>query len=256
MGDLRDEKTLTKLPKDVDAVVHLAANARVYELVKDPDRARDNFLTTYNTIEFARKAGIKKFLFASSREVYGNAHRDAFTEDMVEVDMCESPYTASKIGGEALVHAYRRCYDLTPVILRFSNVYGMYDDSDRVIPLFIRLARKNAPLTIFGEGKCLDFTYIDDTVEGITLVLKKWDACAGRTINLAYGSGATLTDLAAFIKEFLGSTSPVTMAPPRTGEVTHYIADITQAKTLLGFSPKVALREGVKRTVEWYVKHT
>src|SRR3989338_2906880 len=188
IADLRDEKNLAALPTDSDAVVHLAANARVYELVKDPDRARDNFLSTYNVVEFVRKNKIPRLIFASSREVYGNAERETYAEDMVKIDLCESPYTATKMAGEALIHAYRRCYGMKTVILRFSNVYG--------------------------EGKCLDFTYIDDTVSGIILALEKFDAVKGETFNIALGEGSTLTALAEQIKKLTGSSSPISFAPP------------------------------------------
>ncbi|MBI2635698.1 NAD(P)-dependent oxidoreductase, partial [Candidatus Peregrinibacteria bacterium] len=88
-----------------DIIVHLAANARVYELVEDPGRARDNMLTTFNVLEWARKHGVRKFLFASSRETYGNAGALAYREEMADFRNCESPYTASKIAGEALIQA-------------------------------------------------------------------------------------------------------------------------------------------------------
>jgi UDP-glucose 4-epimerase len=183
-ADLRDLDNTKKIP-DCDVVVHLAANARVYELVEDPLRARDNFLTLFNMLEYARERNVKKFIFASSREGYGNIGAEKLTEDMVRIENCESPYTASKVGGEALVHAYRRCYGVPAVILRFSNVYGMYDDSNRVIPLFIRQARNNDTLTVFGKEKCLDFTYIDDTVNGIMETMRRFDTIEGEAINLA-----------------------------------------------------------------------
>ena len=151
--DLRDESAFAKLPEDLDIVMHLAANARVYELVKEPALARDNLLTTFNTLEFARKKGIKRFIFTSSRETYGNSNEAKFSEDMVRIENCESPYTATKIGSEALIRAYKQCYDLDGITFRLSNVYGMYDDSDRVIPLFIRQTRANEPMTVYGKEK-------------------------------------------------------------------------------------------------------
>lgn len=255
IADVRDEKNLASLPTNVDAVIHLAANARVYELVKDPDRARDNFLSTYNIVEFVRKQKIPHLIFASSREVYGNAGQETYAEDMVKIDLCESPYTATKMAGEALIHAYQRCYGVKTVILRFSNVYGAYDDSDRIVPLFIRLARKNEPMVIFGEGKCLDFTYIDDTTAGIILALEKFDAVNGETFNIALGEGSTLTALAQQIKELTGSSSPISFAPARVGEVTQYVADISKAKKMLGFDPKISFEEGIQKAVEWYGIH-
>ena len=256
--DLRDEAAVEKmyLPRNIYALVHLAANARVYELVEDPGRARDNFLTLFNTLEIARKRGIKRFLFASSREGYGNIRADAYKEDMVRIENCESPYTASKVGGEALVQAYGRCYDIEIVIVRFSNVYGMYDDSMRVVPLFIRQAKANEPMTVFGKDKCLDFTYIDDTVSGVTAVLEKWDAAKGGTLNLAVGEGTTIVALAETVKKLLGSSSEIRIKESRTGEVIRFIADISKAKKAIGYDPKINFAEGIERAVEWYRANT
>ncbi|MCF7845144.1 MAG: SDR family NAD(P)-dependent oxidoreductase [Kiritimatiellales bacterium] len=254
--DLRDGAQLDKLPTDIDTVIHLAANARVYELVKEPDMARDNFLSTYNTLEFARKNNIKRFIFTSSRETYGNDTNDPHTEDMMRVDNCESAYTASKIGGEALMKAYWRCYGIDGIVFRLSNVYGMYDDSDRVIPLFIRQAQANETLTIFGKEKCLDFTYIDDTVSGIMLALDKFEDAKNQTINLAFGSATTLVRLAEVVKELLGSNSEMKISDNRPGEVVQYIADISKAQKLLGYAPKTSFDEGIKKSVEWYGANT
>jgi UDP-glucose 4-epimerase len=256
IADLRDEKAFDTLPHDVEMVVHLAANARVYELVKDPSRALDNFVMLFRTLEFCRLHKIPRFVFASSRECYGNIKMERCTEDLVRVENCESPYTASKLGGEALVTSYEKCYGLAPVILRFSNVYGAYDVSDRVVPLFIRQARKNEPLVIFGKGKLLDFTYIDDTVAGIIQVLERFDAVKNETFNLAFGSGSSIVSCADIVKELTKSTSSVSFAPSRIGEVTHYVADVSKARKLLGFDPKIPFREGMEKTVAWYLKHT
>jgi nucleoside-diphosphate-sugar epimerase len=255
-ADLRKKEELERLPDGIDTIVHLAANARVYELVEHPDRALDNFISLFNTLEFARTRGIKRFIFASSRESYGNIKADAYREDMVRVENCESPYTASKVGGEALVEAYRRCYGVERITFRFSNVYGMYDDSERVVPLFIRRTRKNEPLTIFGKDKCLDFTYIDDCVAGIRAALDKFDTAKNDTYNLAFGQGTTIVALAEKIKALVGSTSEIQLQESRTGEVTRYIADISKAKEKLGYDPKVSFDEGIKKSVEWYAANT
>lgn len=258
--DLRDEKKLaaTRYPlpaSSFDLIIHLAANARVYELVENPDRARDNMLTTFNVLEFARQSGIKRFIFASSRESYGNTGAKTYTEDMVRVDRCESPYTASKIAGEALVEAYRRCYGIEHVTFRFSNVYGMYDDSVRVVPLFIRLARKNEPLTVFGKDKCLDFTYIDDAVQGIVLAAVKFDTAKNSVYNIAYGQGTTIVALAEDVKKLLRSSSTINVGTPRTGEVVRYVADISKAKKILGYKPVTPFSDGIRKAVEWYREH-
>jgi len=256
IADLREEHSFRGVPTHVDAVIHLAANARVYELVEDPRRALDNFVTLFNTLEFCRLNNIKRFMFASSRESYGNIKVDAYREDMVRVENCESPYTASKVGGEALVEAYRRCYGIDQITFRFSNVYGMYDDSERVVPLFIRRTRKNESLTIFGREKCLDFTYIDDCVDGIVKALDAFDSAKNETYNLAFGEGTTIVSLANKIKELTGSKSEIKLSDSRTGEVTRYIADISKAKKAFGYDPKVSFDQGIGKSVKWYESHT
>lgn len=255
VADLRKKEDFAKLPTDVDIVIHLGANARVYELVENPDRALDNFITLYNTLEFCRKNGVKKFLFASSREGYGNVHADLYTEDMVRVEHCESPYTASKVGGEALVHAYEKCYGIDCIIFRFSNVYGMYDDSERVVPLFIRRARKGEKLTVFGN-KCLDFTYIDDAIHGLVLAIDKFDDAKGDTYNIAYGEGNTIEKLAEIINAHFKSDAGIDMDKIRTGEISRYVADISKAKKKLGYKPQTPFIDGVNKSIEWYTKNT
>ncbi len=252
--DLGDPHALDDVPADVEAIVHLAANARVYDLVEDPSQAHDNVTTTFNTLEFARKRGIKKFLFASSREVYGNEQAaERYREDMVHVEHTESPYSASKLADEAFVHAYTRCYGVDHIIFRFSNVYGMYDDSNRVVPLFIRLCRKNEKLTVFGAQKCLDFTYIDDTVAGIIAAIQKFDTAKNQTYNLAFGQGTTLLQLAEDVKRLMKSSSDIEVSKPRTGEVVRYVADIGNAREKLGYDPKTPFEEGIEKSVEWYL---
>lgn len=250
--DMLDQDAVEALPGGFDAMVHLAANARVYELVQHPDRAFENIVTTYHALEYARKKGIKRFIFASSRETYGNIGAERYTEDLVRVENCESPYTASKFAGEAMVEGYRRCYGIDQVILRFSNVYGMYDDSERLIPEYFRRGRSGRELPVFGAEKCLDFTYVDDTVQGIMLTLEKFDSAKNDTYNIAYGQGTTILHVAERMKELLKSESPVTIGQSRTGEIFRYVADISKAQRVLGYAPVTPLDRGVEKAVEWY----
>ena len=257
--DLRQAEELKKLPTDVDLIIHLAANARVYELVEHPERAMDNFIDTFNILEFARKNDIKKMMFASSRETYGNIHLaegEKYTEDKAHFMTCESPYTASKIGGEALFEAYKRCYHIDTIIFRFSNVYGMYDDTIRVVPLFYRQATAGETLKVFGKEKCLDFTYIDDCIDGIILAIDNFESAKNETYNLAYGEGTTIMHLAEQIIKLLESSSQIETTSSRTGEVTHYIADISKAKKAFGYSPKTNFEDGIRLSMEWYKANT
>lgn len=249
----------------VDLVVHLAAHAKVHELVRLPHRAMQNITMTYNVLEYCRLAGLP-IVFSSSREVYGDIHRyiedeadrpETMGESTAHFAYTESPYSASKIAGEALIYSYARCYGLKYIVFRFSNVYGRYDNDiermERVIPLFIRRIQADQPITIFGENKVLDFTYVDDCVLGIASGIKALHEgrVENHTINLAYGSGNTLVKMANLIADALEKEARITIAPSQLGEVTHYIADITKARQLLGYDPKVPLEEGIPRAVAW-----
>ncbi len=259
-GDV-DKKTIIKdlrkpLHVDIkpDLIIHLAANARVYHLVENPELAKDNFDMLFNTLEFARKNDIENIIFASSREVYGNSKpfHHYHTEDEAYVKNCESPYTASKIGGEALVHSYHQCYGLNFIILRFSNVYGMYDDSDRVVPQFIRLTKENRDLVVYGKDKLLDFTYIDDCIEGVKKVIDNFSEIRNDTFNIASGNGTAILEIAQLIRSLMGATNKIIIKEKRIGEVIKFVADISKSKEKLGYEPKVTIVDGIKRAIEWH----
>lgn len=245
-----------------DIVVHLAANAKVHELVEQPHRALENVVLTFNVLEYCR-ANRVPIIFSSSREVYGDIHRYITEEQQADFSFTESPYSASKISGEALVYAYARCYGLRYIVFRFSNVYGRYDNDidrmERVIPLFIRRISRNEPVTVYGREKVLDFTYIDDCVDGIVRGIERLlsGEVVNRTINLAYGQGNSLIRMAELVGQALGVVPQINVEPAkRPGEVTYYVADITLGRQLLGYLPRVSLEEGVRRAVEWSLSHT
>ena len=252
MGDLLDKKSLERVPGSFDCVVHLAANARVYKTVENPELARENMQTTYHVLEFARQRRVKNILFASSREVYGNGSPTPCGEDDVRLVKCESPYAASKIAGEAMVRSWQECYGIDFVILRFSNVYGMYDDSDRVVPRFLKAAFRDQDLVVFGKEKVLDFTYIDDCVEGIMQAIKNFKKAKNDVYNVAYGKGTSLVRVAEYIRKITGSKSKIRMEKSRPGEVARFVADISKAKRTLGYAPKVAIQEGLAKAMQWY----
>ena len=248
----------TVYPQNLDVVVHLAAHAKVHELVDYPDRALKNIIITYNVLEFCRQNRLP-VIFASSRETYGNITHDRETtsEDLADFAVAASPYSASKISGEAMVYSYARCYDIPYLVFRFSNVYGRYDNDlnrmERVIPLFIHKISRGEPITIFGEDKVLDFTYVDDCVQGVAGGVEALveGRVTNETINLAFGQGNSLVKMTEYISEALGVTPNVTIEPSLRGEVKHYIADISKARTLLGYQPTTSLQEGIRQAVAW-----
>jgi len=253
--DLRQPLDQLKLRRIPDLIVHLASNARVHDLVVDPKKALDNYVMTHNLLEFARIRGIKRFVFASSREVYGESKegvkRRENTTDIVKI---KSPYTASKYAGEALIHAYQYCHGIMPVIVRLSNVYGRFDVSERAVPLFIYYARRNRTINIFGAEKKLDFTYTDDAIDGLVRIAKRFDRVAPNTINISSGKGTRIIDVARLIIEHLDSDSRINIGAKRTGEISSYVGDISLANKLLNYKPKVSLEDGIKRNVEWYLE--
>ena len=239
-----------------DVVLHLAAHAKVFELVENPARAMENVCMSFQVLEYCRRHKTP-LIFGSSREVYGDIHRHVTDESQADFVVAESPYSASKIAGEAFIYSYAECYDLPHLVFRFSNVYGRYDCDlerlERVIPLFIRRIAEGTPIVVFGREKVLDFTYIDDCVDG---VLRAIDALvSGRTtrqtINLAYGQGATLQDLVNLISLALQKEPNVRYEPSRAGEVTRYVADIGKARSLLGYDPQTPLTAGVPQSIRW-----
>jgi UDP-glucose 4-epimerase len=254
-ADLLDDAVGEALPSDIDILVHLAANARVHRLVKHPRRARDNFEMTFNVLEYARQSGVSRVIFGSSREVYGNKGKIVYSEEDTYVDECESPYTASKVGGEAMLKAYEQCYDLEASILRFSNVYGRFDVSDRVLPLFIAQAHDGQDLTVYGDDKVLDFTYLDDCVEGIARVIEKFHKAKGTTFNIASGEGTSLIELAEEIARRVDTDVDIHVEPNRTGEVGRYVADISKANKVLNYDPAYSFDEGLDAAVDWYTEN-
>lgn len=246
-----------KYPADIDLVVHLAANAKVHELVGHPERALDNIIINFNVLEYCRANNLP-IVFSSSREVYGDIHRYITDEDQSNHHFTESPYSASKISGEALIYSYARCYGIEYLIFRFSNVYGRYDSDiermERVIPLFIQKIYNHEPIRVFGKDKTLDFTYVDDCVSGIINGIEKLtsEEIKNQTFNLAFGEGHTLIELVELISKNLERESNITIEDSKPGEVTHYVADIRKAKKLLGYNPQISLPEGIKKMIEWW----
>jgi nucleoside-diphosphate-sugar epimerase len=249
IGDIR-------YPPELDVVVHFAAHAKVHELVERPDRALENIMMTFNVLEFCRHNKLP-LVFSSSREVYGDIHRYITEESYADFAYTESPYSASKISGEALVYSYAQCYALRYLILRFSNVYGRYDNDlhrmERVIPLFIHKISRDERITVYGKDKMLDFTYVDDCVAGVARGIERLRSgeVSNHTINLAFGQGNSLITMAGYIGEALGRTPSIRLRPSRVGEVTHYVANIGKARALLDYNPTTSLRDGIHKAVHW-----
>jgi UDP-glucose 4-epimerase len=245
---------------EVDFIVHLAANARVHPLVVYPSFAVENVISTDRIYQFARKWNVNKVIIASSREVYGNALHTS-GKKMKEEDashlLCTNQYAAGKIYSEALAHAYKATDGIDTVILRFSNVYGKYDNTDRFVPLVIRNITQGKPIRIYGGvAKTMDFTFIDDAVSALHHFIGNFkDAKISNensgVYNVAPGEGHSLYEVASMIMELMGKEVPLLEVPNRVGEPMYYAADTSKA-TSLGFTCETSIREGLKRAVDFY----
>ena len=241
-----------------DVVIHFAARAKVHESVEHPENALENYLITHRVIEYCRLTKTP-IIFGSSRETYGEQHRFPVPEDAARIEGAASPYAASKLADEALIRAYKRCYGIPFIIFRFSNVYGRYDDfsrNGRFVPLLCERIPRGEPITIFGATKTYDFTYIDDAIDGVMLGIHKLvhetASVSGHAINLGYGQGTTLLEAAQLVAKAAGVEPNLTIGEQRSGEISKYIADLTKARTLLGYDPKYPSSRGIPLAYEWW----
>lgn len=237
-------------------VVHLAAHAKVHQLVSEPDKAFDNIAMLRPVLELCRMRGLP-IIFASSREVYGNARRERTGEEQADFSGTPSTYAASKVACESMIHAYARCYGLRYLIFRLSNVYGRFDNDlsrmSRVVPLFMQQISAASAVTVFGSEKVLDFTHVDDCIDGLMAGLSrlKTGMLSGHVFNLARGEGNSLIALAEMIGQALGIRPQIRIARRLPGEIERYVADIRKAGAMLGFAPGIGLQDGIHRALAW-----
>jgi nucleoside-diphosphate-sugar epimerase len=255
-GDIRDPAAVKAAMQGVDYVLHQAALPSVPRSVADPLTSSEvNVTGTLNVLIAARDAGVKRVVYASSSSVYGNSPTLPKREDMSTNPF--SPYAVSKLAGENYCRAFHQVYGLPTVALRYFNVFGPRQDPtsqySAVIPKFIASLLHGEPPTIYGDGtQSRDFTYVANVVGANLLACEKEEAI-GQVMNVACGERYTLLDLCHELAALTGKTLQPTFAPPRGGDVKHSMGAIERAMRLLGYRPIVDWREGLRRTVEWYV---
>ncbi len=238
-----------------DAVVHLAARAGVRPSIDDPLLySRVNLDGTVATLEMARRLGIGRFVFGSSSSVYGNSPKVPFSEDD-PVDRPISPYAATKRGGELLCHTYAHLYGLSVVCLRFFTVYGPRQRPDLAIHKFARLMAGGQAIPLFGAGDTRrDYTYVDDILQGIEGALAYTVRHPGgfQIVNLGESDTVPLSRLVRLLGEALGVQPRIEHLPAQPGDVDQTFADISRARALLGYEPRVRIDEGIPRFAEWF----
>ena len=256
-ADLADNLVSDEVVKDVDYVLHQAAIPSVQRSVRDPiGTNRANVTATLNLLESCRKAKVRRFVYAASSSAYGDTEVLPKSEEMPPNPL--SPYALQKLAGEHYCKLYYSLYGLETVCLRYFNVFGPGQDPhseySAVIPKFISKLLINELITVYGDGEqSRDFTYVENVVDANLLALQATKAC-GKVLNVGCGERITLNTLIQLLEEIVGVKAKVSYSASKPGDVRHSLADINLARRLLEYEPKVMAKEGLRRTVEAFVK--
>ncbi|UCE24581.1 MAG: GDP-mannose 4,6-dehydratase [Candidatus Zixiibacteriota bacterium] len=254
-GDTRDADAVEACFADgqFEEIIHLAAMAGVRPSIKNPVLYQQvNLMGTMNLLEACRKSSVSRFIFASSSSVYGNNDKVPFSENDA-VDYPISPYASTKKSGELMVYTYHHLYAIKAVCLRFFTVYGPRQRPEMAIHQFTDRIYNGKEIQQFGDGNSQrDYTYIDDIIDGILACrTAEFDY---EIFNLGRSDTIKLADLIAGIEKCLGKKASVRVVAEQAGDVRRTFADISKARSLLGYAPKVSIDEGLSRFVEWYLK--
>ena len=251
-GDIRDMEFLDSCFSGFrpDIVIHLAAKAGVRPSIKDPASYYDvNVNGTLNMLEAMRKNKIGRMLFASSSSVYGNNKKIPFAESD-NVDFPVSPYAASKKACELLCHTYHHLFDMDIFCLRFFTVYGPRQRPDLAINKFTRALLNDEPITLFGDGSTSrDYTHISDILQGIGQAMENLKGFG--IFNLGESNAISLKELVALLENSTGKKADIKYLPMQDGDVLRTFADISRAKSVLGYNPVVNIADGIRNYVEW-----
>lgn len=249
-GDIRSAETVAQAVKDVDVVFHLAALVSVEASIEDPQKSHAiNVEGTLNLLEAAREENAR-IVLASSAAIYGQPDATPIAE--THSFQPKSPYGLEKLALDQYAQQYHDLYGIDTVALRYFNIYGPRQTGDYagVISVFFDQARRGEPITVNGDGaQTRDFVFIDDVVEA-NLRAMNTDA-VGRAFNIGTGSTITIRELAERIRDIVDSDSAIVHTDPRPGDIRQSCADISRARSELGFEPAVSLDDGLARTAEW-----
>jgi len=254
-ADIRDLARVEEIVKDADAIFHEAAVASVTRSFEDPIYTNDvNVTGTLNLLKACLQSSVKKFIYASSCAVYGNMEAPHQSEETPTSP--KSPYAASKVAAENYCKTYNRLYGLEAIILRYFNVYGPRQSCgpySGVITKFIDRLMEGEPPVIHGDGEqTRDFVEVSDIVNANMLALER-SSVPSEPINIGTGIATSIKDLANLLIDITGRKHlKPAFDQPRTGDIRHSCADISRARRVLGYKPKVPLEEGLRRMLKDY----
>lgn len=253
IGDIADRAVVERCAAGCDGIIHLAAVASVQASVETPVAThQSNFDGTLNLLEAARHHGVRRFLYASSAAVYGDAAERPVQEDARLNPL--SPYAADKLAGEHYLGFYVRRHRLNATVFRFFNIYGPRQDPSSpysgVISIFSKCARAGEPVTIFGDGEqTRDFVFVADLVEVLLQSLAR-DDLAGEVMNVGRGAECSLLELLAELERLNGRKLERRHAPARSGDIRFSRADVGRLRARVGYIPRTTLGEGLERLLK------
>lgn len=258
-ADIRDYETCLTACEGMDAISHQAALGSVPRSINDPLTSNEvNVTGTLNIFTAAKEKGVKRIVYAASSSTYGDHTGLPKVEDVIGKPL--SPYAVTKYVNELYAQVYARMYGLQLIGLRYFNVFGPKQNPAgpyaAVIPLFVKAVLDNTPPTINGDGEhSRDFTFVANAVQAnLKALFTEQTEAVNQVYNVAFGERTSLNELFAYIKEIAGSDLVPVYGLERKGDVKHSLADISKAKTLLGYEPTVNVKEGLRQTFEWYRK--
>ena len=253
-ADIRDTKSIAPAFEICEhkALLNLGARAGVRQSVEDPWLyGQTNYIAVINLLELCVEYGIEKFVQASTSSVYGNDTKPPFQET-ASASRPVSPYAASKKAAEALCYAYHFNHDLDMTIFRFFTVYGPAGRPDMSVFKFVRAVAEEEPLTLFGDGGERDFTHVDYVAEGVVSGIRP---LGHEIINLGGDRPVKIGNLISIIEDALGKKARIEILPRPSVDVDSTWADISRARTLLNWKPRVDLETGVRGVVDWYLEN-
>jgi len=242
------------MPQPVDAIIHLAAKAGVRPSIIDPvGYQKTNVIGTQVLLNYAKEAGIKQFVFASSSSVYGVNENVPWKED--EQLQPISPYAMTKLSCEMAGHVFSNLYGIRFIALRFFTVYGPGQRPDLAIHKFTRAIHLGQPVTLFGDGSTSrDYTYVDDIVKGIRAAID-YEASPFEIINLGNSYSVSLASLVGAIENVVGKKALIKWEAEQPGDVPQTFADVSKAKALLQYQPETGLEAGLAKFNQWFLQH-
>ena len=253
--DICNINTLTILFKEhkFDKVIHLAAQAGIRYSFEHPETyVQVNIVGTFNILELSRTYKIKHLIYASSSSVYGNNNSEIFTTE----DKCESPinmYAASKKSNELMAHSYANLHNMKITGLRFFTVYGPWGRPDMAPMLFAKAITQESPINLFNDGDMYrDFTYIDDIIDGIFLILSKPFDGNYNLFNLGNSKPVYIKEFVNIMQDKLKKKALFNKLPMQAGEAYKTYADITPMKEIFTFDPQVDINEGLEKFISWF----